>query len=289
MVTCVTVVGAGRMGLWFYNYFSSKSNYIVSLYDKKKIKLYLKERPYKLNTCKSLGLCVRDADIVIICVPIGVTASLIKKCIPMMKKGACIVEISSLKSDIFNTLSRVPESLIPISIHPMFGPGAKVLHNSKILMIPIRNEKKEQRLVKSIFNEAKIRVIKDPKYHDKLMAMILGMVYYINLIFAMTLDNESIPLLKKFSGTTFYLQTLLLESILIDNSSLISSLLANNTELPQYLKKYNQESTKLINLITRNKVKLEREISRVRKNYSVKRNTTSYEKMYSIISRMNNT
>ena len=40
--------------------------------------------------------------------------------------------------------------------------------------IPIRNELKEQKLVKSMFNESKVIVIKDAKYHDKLMAIILG-------------------------------------------------------------------------------------------------------------------
>ena len=42
------------------------------------------------------------------------------------EKGACIVEISSLKLDIFNSLLDIPDYLIPLSIHPMFGPEAKV-------------------------------------------------------------------------------------------------------------------------------------------------------------------
>lgn len=131
---------------------------------------------------------------------------------------------------------KIPDHLIPLSIHPMFGPGAKQLRDTKILIIPVRNKRKEQRLVKSLFNEAKTIVIKSPKYHDALMAVILGMVYYVNLLLGVTLSNENIKLLKKFSGTTFYLQALLFESILTDNSSLISSLLADNKELLKYLK-----------------------------------------------------
>lgn len=282
----LAIVGAGKMGLWFCNYFSKKNNYHVSLYDKRKIN-YLK-KSHKITICKSLDECVRNADIVIVCVPIKITIAIINKCMPIMKKGAYIVEISSLKMNIFDFLLKIPNYIVPLSIHPMFGPGAKELYDTKILVIPVRNKKREQTLVKSLFHEPKIIVIKDPKYHDSIMAIILGMVYYVNLLMAITLSNENITLLKKFSGTTFYLQSLVFESILTDNSSLISSLLVENTELIKYLKKYNDESNKLFNLITKNKVKLEKQINSIKKNYTNKRNIiSSYEKMYSIITKIN--
>jgi prephenate dehydrogenase len=289
MVTSVAIVGAGKMGLWFCNYFSKKNNFNVSLYDKRKINLDLKKYPYNITICKSLETCVRKADIVIICVPISITIAVINECVPVMKKGARIVEITSLKTDIFDSLLKIPGHLVPLSIHPMFGPGAKHLRDTKILIVPVRNKRREQRLVKSLFNEAKIIAIKDPKYHDSFMAVILGMVYYINLLLGVTLSNENITLLKKFSGTTFYLQALLFEGILTDNSSLISSLLADNKELLKYLKKFNEESAKLFTIITKNKVNLEKRIKRIKKDYTNKRNiASSYEKMYSILAKMNN-
>lgn len=289
MVTSLAIVGIGKMGLWFCNYFSKKNNFNVSLYDKRNINLDLKKYPNNITVCKSLETCVRKADIVIVCVPIRITIAVVNKCTHIMKKGACIVEITSLKTDIFDSLLKVPDHLIPLSIHPMFGPGAKQLRDTKILIIPVRNKRKEQRLVKSLFNEAKTIVIKSPKYHDALMAVILGMVYYVNLLLGVTLSNENIKLLKKFSGTTFYLQALLFESILTDNSSLISSLLADNKELLKYLKKFNEESSKLFSMLTKNKVELERSINKIKKNYPNKKNiVSSYEKMYSILTEMNN-
>jgi len=288
MVTSVAIVGVGKMGLWFCNYFSKKNNFNVSLYDKRNINLDLKKYPYNITVCKSLETCVREADIVIVCVPIRITIAVVNKCIPIMKKGASIVEITSLKTDLFDSLLKIPDHLVPLSIHPMFGPGAKQLRDTKILIIPVRNKRKEQRLVKSLFNEAKTIVIKSPKYHDALMAVILGMVYYVNLLLGVTLSNENITFLKKFSGPTFNLQALLFESILTDNSSLISSLLADNKELLKYLKKFNEESGKLFSMLTKNKVELEKRINKIKKNYTNKRNiASSYEKMYSILTEMN--
>jgi prephenate dehydrogenase len=169
----------------------------------------------------------------------------------------------------------------------MFGPGAKKLSDTKLLLIPIRNENKEQKLLSSLFKEAKIIVIKDPKSHDSIMAVILGMVYYVNLLLVSTLSNENITQLNRVSGTTFYLQKLLFESILTDNSSLISSLLADNKQLIRYLKKYNEESAKLFDIIIKNKNILGKRINRIKQGYTNKRNImSSYEKMYSIISNM---
>ena len=289
MVRIVAIVGVGKMGLWFCNYFSKKHNYKVLLYDKRKIKLDSSKYHNKVTICNSLETCVGKADIVLVCVPIKLSISVINKCVSTMKNDACIVEISSLKSDIFNSLLKIPNHLIPLSIHPMFGPGVKNLGDTKTLVIPIRNEKKEQKLVKSLFSETRTIVIKDPQTHDAIMAMILGLIYYINLLLASTLSGENITLLKRVSGTTFYLQKLLFESILTDHSSLITSLLADNKQLVKHLKKYNVESARLFDMITNNKKLLERRINRIKRSYANKRNIrTSYEKMYSILSRMNN-
>lgn len=289
MAKSVAIIGAGKMGLWFCNYFSKKNNHDVLLYDKKKIKLDSKKFAGNITVCKSLQPCVSKADIVFVCVPIRITIPVVNKCVSMMKKGACIVEISSLKMDIFDSLLDIPDYLVPLSIHPMFGPGAKKLSDTKLLVIPIRNEKREQKLVRSLFKDARIIVIKDPKSHDSIMAVILGMIYYVNLLLANTLSKENITLLKRVSGTTFYLQTLLFESILTDNSSLIMSLLADNKQLVKYLKKYNEESARLFEMITKNKNMLETRINRIKKGYANKKDIgLSYEKMYSIISRMNN-
>ena len=285
----VAILGVGKMGLWFCNYFSKKNNYNIYLYDKRKIKLKSISNRRKVTICKSFQTCVSKADIVIVCVPIKLMISVINKCISVMKNGACIVEISSLKSHIFNSMLKIPEHITPLSIHPMFGPGARNLSDTKMLIIPIRNENKERNLVNSLFSGTKTIVVKDPRTHDSIMAIILGMIYYVNLLLASALSREDITLLKRVSGTTFYLQKLLFESILTDNSSLIASLLADNKHLVRYLKRYNEESARLFAMITKNKNMLEARINRIKKGYPNRRDiSSSYGKMYSIISKLNN-
>jgi prephenate dehydrogenase len=289
MVKIVAIIGVGKMGLWFCRYFSKKHNYKVLLYDRRKIKLDSNKYHNRVTICKAFQTCIEKADIVVVCVPIKLTIPVINKCVSGMKNDACIVEIASLKSDIFSYLLKIPDHIIPISIHPMFGPGLKNLRDTKMLVIPIRNQKREENLVKSLFSETRTIVIKDPQTHDAIMAILLGLIYYTNLLLVSTLSNENITLLKRVSGTTFYLQKLLFESILTDHSSLITSLLADNKQLVRHLKKYNLESAKLFGMISNNKKLLEKKINQIKKDYSNKRDIrASYENMYSIISKMNN-
>ena len=83
MVKSVAIVGAGKMGLWLCNYFSTMNNYNISIYDKRKfsakIDLDLKVKSTRITTCKTLAQCVKNADVVIICVPIKSTVSVINK------------------------------------------------------------------------------------------------------------------------------------------------------------------------------------------------------------------
>src|SRR4029078_5259896 len=102
---------------------------------------------------------------------------------------------------------------------------------------------------RSILGDAKILVINDAYHHDKLMSLILGIVYYANLILAMVISKDNFPELKKFSGTTFSFQSILFHSILSDEPVLISSLLISNTELWSYLKSFIREANNLFNVI----------------------------------------
>ncbi|MGA7007363.1 MAG: prephenate dehydrogenase/arogenate dehydrogenase family protein, partial [Nitrososphaeraceae archaeon] len=231
MIKKICIVGgAGKMGRWFSNYFVQQGGYSVFVYDTKK---GYDKSSTKIVCCNSLKECLNDADYVIISVPVRTAPSMIRECASLMKPRSTLLEIASIKKDTIRSLSKIRRSIVPISIHPMFGPGATKLNDSKILLVPVRDIKKEKRRLRSILGGAKILVVNDAYHHDKLMALILGIVYYANLILATVISKDSFPELKKFSGTTFSFQSILFHSILSDEPVLISSLLIN-TELWSY-------------------------------------------------------
>jgi prephenate dehydrogenase len=277
--------GAGKMGRWFTNYFANNEENEVFVYDKK--------RPYvkKLKSvtyCSSLRQCVRDADYVLVTVSTDNIMSVIRESGLFMKPGSALLEISSIKKNIVKSLRAVPKFIIPISIHPMFGPGAKRLEDTKILIIPVREANEEKRKLSSIMDDAQILVIENARRHDKLMAVILGLVYFINLVLASAISTESMDKLNKYSGTTFTLQSILLHSILIDEPSLINSILMDNYELRSYLKNFREEINKFFMLIdSRNRIALEREVRKLKRHYGRNNEINlSYERMYSLVSKI---
>ncbi|MDP9196976.1 MAG: prephenate dehydrogenase/arogenate dehydrogenase family protein [Thermoproteota archaeon] len=267
------------MGRWFSKYFIQKNRYSVFVYDTKKS--YDKSSS-RIVYCNCLKECVEDADYVIVSVPVGTTSSMVKECASLMKPHSTLLEIASIKKDAVKSLTRVRKSIIPISIHPMFGPGARRLNDSKILLVPVRDVKKEKRKLLSILGDAKILVIKNASYHDKLMARILGIVYYANLVIAIVLSKDNFPELKKFSGTTFSFQSILFHSILSDEPDLISSLLIRNTESRIYLKSFIKESNNLFSMImSQDYSKLEKKVREMKSQFMNNNEVqASYKKMY---------
>jgi prephenate dehydrogenase len=274
--------GAGKMGTWFTRYFANNEENLVFVFDKK--------RPYvrklgNVTYCNTLKQCVQDADYVLITVSIDDIPSVIRETATFMKRGSTLLEISSVKKNILKSLKALPNFIIPVSIHPMFGPGAKGLEYSKILIIPIRRLNLEKRKLRSIMGDAQIMVIKSACKHDKLMALILGLVYYSNLVMAAVISRESFANLKKYSGTTFTLQSILFHSILIDKPSLITSILMNNKELGSYLKSFRMETDNFFKLIeSEDRTVFERKVQKLKRDYGRNNEITlSYNRMYSLI------
>jgi prephenate dehydrogenase len=281
MVTVVSIIGGeGKMGKWLRNHFV-KMNYSVQTYDVK----IPKRKPSNATICKSIEECVRIADIVVLSVPVSKTPELIMECELFMKNKSILLDISSIKNDVVKVLLKTRHTITPISVHPMFGPGAKNAINKKILLVPIRDKQTEYRIVNSIFKGSKIMVIKNAKEHDELMSLVLGLVYYINLIFALVLPNKKIPRLRKYSGTSYTIQSLLCESILASEPSLISSLLMMNPYLEKHVIQVNKNMQEIFTIIkTNNTKKLERIINLLKRKYTQESNIDeSYGKLYSLL------
>ena len=241
----VAVVGAaGRMGSWFTSYFARRG-LDVSAYDiREKLSLTIDNIKMK----DSLRDCIKDADLVLVSVPQEMTAQCIKDCSKGMKERSVIAEISSVKNKTFAALEKVPMSLRPLCIHPMFGPGASQETRSKVLLVPVRNERTELKIANEIFQNAAITVLPNAKQHDKLIAIVLGLTYFTNIVFAKVMSSGDLPMLKQVSGTTFRLQSLIAESILMDEPELISALIQANMYTRRYINRYLKEAASVASL-----------------------------------------
>jgi len=214
---------------------------------------------------------------------------IIQECGTKMKSGAILVEISSIKNRSYKELKRVPKHLKPLCIHPMFGPAARKVDPMKILLIPVRDEIDELRITKELFRGAIISVIPDAETHDRFMSIILGLTYFINLVFATFVSKQDYESLKEFAGTTFKIQSLLSTSILQEEPDLILALLSHNPSARKQVRKYLVEADRLERLFSmHNESKMKFELEKLKSLYQERENMeSSYSQMYRIISYLN--
>jgi len=218
----VTVIGAGgQMGQWFTKYFASK-NFEVTGYDSEK-KISGKD----IIEASSLVGGILKADYVVLCTPTRRTPEIIRLIAKEMQRGTYLIEISSEKSKVVASLSKMPAKINPICIHPMFGPGIKTIKGQNIISVPIKDAKNELTVAKSLFEGANFVTI-DAVEHDKKIAVILGLTHLVNLVFAKIISkDEKTMLTEKMSGTTFRVQKTLAESIMTESPELIETIIAN--------------------------------------------------------------
>jgi prephenate dehydrogenase len=226
---------------------------------------------------------------VFLCVPIRDIPSTLQQCALRMKPGAILAEISSVKYQSFKALKKISPEIRTLCLHPMFGPGADDIKNMNILLIPVRDEKEETSISECLFEDALITVLPSPKIHDDLIAIVLGLTHYINIIFGSFLSKENFDLLKKVSGTTFKLQSLLCRSIFTDAPDLVVSLLSENPSTRRYIQNYINNANKLAKLIfDGDEVKLKAHVLKTKSILEHQQNLElSYQRMYRIVKEIN--
>ena len=218
----ITIIGgSGGMGKVFGKYFK-RHDFDVTIHARNKERL--------MNVASEIGVkydpylegSVKQADIVMITIPISSTPEIIKRLGPHLKENALIFDISSIKKATFEALNDLKNAspVNCISLHPMFGPGIKNMKNYVMIVIKIGGTDKYDTIVNDLLNmfrsDGLIITETSPDIHDKRVALTLGVPHMLNILFLNLLKNANEPLneLTKYTGTTFLLQKVFAESII---------------------------------------------------------------------------
>lgn len=218
----ITIIGAGgHMGRWFSKYFVD-AGYAVTGFDTE-----ADVDSKGVEVASSLVGGILRADYVLLCTPTRRTPEIIRLIAKEMMRGAHLIDISSEKSKVISSLSRIPAKINPLCIHPMFGPGIRSIKKRNIISIPVRDAKTELAEAKRLFPGANFVTI-DAAEHDKKIATILGLPHLINLCFAsVTSKTSRSQLTEKMSSPTYKIQRTLAEGIMSESPDLIETIISN--------------------------------------------------------------
>lgn len=210
--------GAGNMGRWLIRHFAEQNHSLV-ISDPKTPELGSLPRSGDIEIASDNKTAVNNAGVVVVSVPMNETATVVRDVAPHMKRDSILCEISSLKMNLIDSLeASTKDGIRPLSIHPMFGPGAQSLRK-KILLIPIVDSENERKALERLFPKAVIITV-DANRHDQIMALTLSLPYFMNMILASILAKEDVQVLKQIGGTTFEIQSVLTGGIMAQSPDL---------------------------------------------------------------------
>lgn len=193
-VKTVSVVGAGRMGVWFAKYFRDLS-LSPFFYDEKPEKAREKAADIGVNYLASLEKA-SESDLVIVSIPISRTPRIVREIAQSSRKGSerilRLIEISSVKSEMGASglfSQEAPNENVELySIHPLFGGSAHPFELNSIL----QSFPTDVSFIRGLFPHFTI-VSLEWEAHDRLMGLLLTLPHGLALVFADALCSGGIP------------------------------------------------------------------------------------------------
>jgi prephenate dehydrogenase len=169
---------------------------------------------------------VSGADLVLICATTETVPGIISEVELHKGPDTIVCEIASFKTKTIPAL-RQSGGVRPLSIHPMFGPEIASFKGETFAVVTVNDSSEETETAGTLFPEAKL-VPLDAETHDRCMASILSLPYFMNLAFALILAEGDLALMRELAGPTFEVQISVTQSIVSESPDLIRSLINDN-------------------------------------------------------------
>ncbi|MBL0374695.1 prephenate/arogenate dehydrogenase family protein [Rhizobium sp. KVB221] len=223
---------------------------------------------------ESAAECVKDADLVIVSVPVGASGAVAEQIAPALKQGAILTDVGSTKASVISQMQPfVPEGVHFIPGHPVAGTEhsgpdagfADLFEGRWCILTPVEDTDAEAvRKLRSFWESLGSRVDEmDAEHHDKVLAIVSHLPHIIayNIVgTAEDLETVTESEVIKYSASGFRDFTRLAASdpvmwrdVCLHNKDAILEMLARFSEDLAYLQRAIRwgEGDKLFDLFTR--------------------------------------
>ncbi len=206
----LVIGGAGKMGGWFVDYFSSQG-FLTVIADPA-----VKPGP---GMCRDWHQAGTDYDVIVVAAPMAISGPILEELAELQPTGL-IFDIGSLKSPLRKGLNALRDAGCKVaSLHPMYGPDTELLSGRHLVFVDAGNAE-ATREAKELFAATMVEQLDMTLAdHDRLIAYVLGLSHALNIAFftALAESGEAAPKLAKMSSTTFDAQLLVSGAVAHDN------------------------------------------------------------------------
>lgn len=149
----------------------------------------------------------RAADVVVVSVPIAVTADVIRELGPHVREDALLMDVTSVKEKPVAAMMAATSSSV-VGTHPMFGPGVHSLTGQRVVVCPGRGDSWLKWVRHTMSARGLVVTDATPDEHDKAMAVVQVLNHFRTQTMGLSLARFGVPLADtlRFTSPAYLLE-----------------------------------------------------------------------------------
>jgi len=227
----ISIIGGyGGMGAFFARLFKEEG-FDVTISGPSEIKGGKVAKELGVKYIKENKRAAKDADIVMVSVPIDSTIDVINEVAPSVKKGALLMDVTSVKEEPCKAMKKFSSKGVEvIGTHPVFSHRVGTVEGQVFVLTPVRG-KKWLPWLKEFLHKHKARIYEStPTEHDRIMAVVQGLTHFAYISIGKTLQELDLDVKesRKFSSPIYELMLDIVGRIIGQNPELYASIQMQN-------------------------------------------------------------
>lgn len=230
----VVVGGAGALGQRFVSFFQ-RSGYQVEVLEQ-----------HNWHLAQQM---VQGAALVLISVPIAVTAQVIAQ-LPPLDADTVLADLTSTKTGPLDAMLAQHGGAV-VGLHPMFGPDISNIAKQVVVISHGRNPDNYQWLIQQFKVWGAVLTEKSAQQHDELMQLIQAMRHFSSLVYGVHLAEEQADLqqLLELSSPIYRLELAMVGRLFAQNAELYADIMLSSSAVTGLLQRYQHRFNKLSHLL----------------------------------------
>lgn len=214
----IVILGAGRMGVWLAEKFSSANE--VGIYDVDRAKADGLSRTKVLKTLSEIEAL--EPQFLINAVTLENAVSAFEEAAPYTPKDCIICDVASIKAGLAGYYGKAGRRFV--SVHPLFGPSSVDVESpgQGNAIIIEGSDPEGARFFKEFFESMGVKVFEYSfDEHDQVIAYSFTLPFFSSTVFAGSADRRAVP------GSTFAKYRRAARDLLSEDNRLLKELLFN--------------------------------------------------------------
>ncbi|MDI6718874.1 MAG: prephenate dehydrogenase/arogenate dehydrogenase family protein [Methanomicrobiales archaeon] len=177
-----------------------------------------------------------ESDLVVVSVPIRSTVPVIREIASVLSEDQLLCDLTSLKVEPVRAM--LASRARVVGLHPMFGPSAGSLRNQLVVATPARVDPESLESLLEIFRREGARtVLATPEEHDRMMAVVQGLVHFSTLCMAEAMRRQGVDIRSAlaFTSPIYRIELGLVGRLLSQDPDLYGDMLQLNPFVPEVL------------------------------------------------------